>query len=324
MTFSIPLRTIGATVLLLLATIVTPISWPVLSRACAQQGASTRPAKPAGDAQAKDKAAIDTFFKSFVKVFETRDAKALAALWTSEGEYENDRGVSVHGRAELESTFAELFSRTPEVTVSLKPTALRFLSADSAIAEGTVVVQRGAADASIEANYSALVLRDAGQWRLAQLSESAGGEPSIEDLAWLIGEWQTTGDGAAKIRTTYNWSSNKKFIHATFTLEEQDLSLSGEQVIGVEPATGRLHTWTFEADGGVAEAEWSRDGDHWVLDVTGRLVDGATLIETNVLRRIDQDTLTWQSVDRTLDANEIADLPPTKVVRVKPAAGAVR
>jgi len=311
----------GAPALLLLAMIFSTTALP---QARAQQAPATRPANPAGDTQAKDKAAIDAFFNSFVKAFESRDAEALAAHWTSEGEYENDRGVSVHGRAELEQTFAELFSRTPEVTVSLKPDSLRFLSADSAIAEGTVVVQRGAADASVEANYSALVLRDAGQWRMAQLSESAGGEPSIEDLAWLIGEWQTKGDGAAEIHTTYAWAPNKKFIHARFTIKEQDLQLSGDQIIGVDPATGMLRTWTFEADGGVAESEWSRDGNHWVLDVTGSLVDGATLIQTNILRRIDQDTLTLQSVDRTLDGNEIADLPPTKVRRVKPATRAAR
>jgi hypothetical protein len=85
----------------------------------------------------------------------------------------------------------------------------------------------------------------------------------------------------------------------------------------VDPATGALHTWTFEADGGVGEADWNRDGDHWVLDAAGTSSDGRQLTETNILRRVNDDTFTWQSVDRTLDDNTIPDLPPVKVTRVK-------
>jgi len=80
-------------------------------------------------------------------------------------------------------------------------------------------------------------------------------------------------------------------------IKEKNLALSGNQVIGVDPATGLLHSWTFESDGGVGEADWSRDGDHWVLDADGTLADGRSLTETNVLRRVNEDTFTWQSVE---------------------------
>ncbi len=68
----------------------------------------------------------------------------------------------------------------------------------------------------------------------------------------------------------------------------------------------------------MGEADWSRDGDHWVLDADGTLPDGRTLTETNILRRVDDDTFTWQSVDRLLDDSELPDLAPVKVTRVKP------
>ena len=123
---------------------------------------------------------------------------------------------------------------------------------------------------------------------------------------------------SAEIETTYSWHASHKFIEAKFTIKEKDRTFSGTQVIGVDPATGALHSWTFEADGGVAEADWRRDGDHWVLDASGSLTDGTTLTETNVLRRVNDDTITWQSVERLLDDSPIADLPPVKVVRIKP------
>ena len=135
---------------------------------------------------------------------------------------------------------------------------MRFLSRDTAIGEGTVAVRRGPTQLTKAANYSALFVRDDGQWRLAQLRE-----------------------------------------------------------VSPDPATGGIRSWTIEANGGVAEADWRRDGDHWVLDSDGTLPDGRTLKQTNVLRRINNDTITWQSVDRSLGDETIPDLAPVKVTRIK-------
>jgi len=109
----------------------------------------------------------------------------------------------------------------------------------------------------------------------------------------------------------------RKFLQARFTVKEKDLTLSGNQIIGVDPATGAIHSWTFEADGGVGEGNWSLDGDHWLVDASGTLRDGRTLTETNVLRRVDADTFTWQSIERRLQDETIDDLAPVKVTRVK-------
>lgn len=279
------------------------------------------PQAASADDRAGDRAAIRAAMDSFVKTFASRDAKALAAHWTAGGEFENVEGRTMQGRATLETAFTRFFAETPEVAAEVKPETLRFLSKDTAIEEGVVRVRRGPmTEPMTNARYSALFVREDGRWLLARLSESPGGEPSIEDLGWLIGEWRSgTGQGA-EIRTVYEWAPSKKFIHARFTLREKDspLELSGSQVIGVDPATGAIHTWTFEADGGVGEADWSPDGNHWVLDVVGTMADGRTLLETNILRRIDDNTVTWQSIDRTLDDVALPDLPPVRVTRVKP------
>ena len=110
---------------------------------------------------------------------------------------------------------------------------------------------------------------------------------------------------------------NKKFIHVQFTSKATDRVLSGSQVIGLDPATGMIHSWTFEHNGGIGEADWMRDGDHWVLDAAGTLADGRALTETNVLRRVNNDTFTWQSINRSLDDVELPDSAPVKVERIK-------
>jgi uncharacterized protein (TIGR02246 family) len=268
----------------------------------------------------EDRAAVRAAMAAFVKAFESRDPKALAAQWTSGGEFHNAAGVSVRGKDTLEKAFALFFSKTPDVKAQVKPESLRFPSRDTAIEEGIVSVRRGPAEPTTKAHYRVLLVREDNRWRFAQLEESAGPPPSAEDLDWLVGEWKSIAGQGAEIHTTYSWTPNKKFLNVQFAIKEKALAaLGGHQVIGVDPETGSLHTWTFEANGGVGEADWHRDGDHWVLEATGTLSDGRTLTETNVLRRINDDTFTWQSVDRQLGDTELPDLAPVKVTRVKAA-----
>lgn len=287
---------------------------------CPGQEAKPAPAKPQPatlDARSEDRTAVREAITSFAKSFEARDAAALAAYFTADGEFQTVQGLVLRGREALERAFAGFFGQTPEVTAQVRPEALRFLSKDSAIDEGIMTIGRGLAPPAT-ARYTALLLREDGKWRLAMLSESPVLESvEIADLGWLVGRWRSTAGGGAEIQATYAWDAGKKFIRVQYALKEADLALSGAQVIGLDPATGTIHSWTFEADGGIGEADWFRDGDHWVLDAAGTLADGRGLTETNVLRRIDDDTFTWQSVNRVLGDEVLPDLPPVKVTRIK-------
>ena len=290
----------------------------IVSELCAQDSRPKAPAPPAAvDARAKDRTAIRDTLASFAKAFESRDAKQVAAYWTAEGEHQTTHGATVRGREALEKAFGEFFAVTPEVQAELQPSGLRFISKDSAIEEGMVTVRHGATEAPTHANYTAFLVREDDRWRMAILSETPSHAESISDLGWLVGDWKSTGSGGAEIRTSYSWDANKKFIHAQFSITEGERKLSGKQVIGIDPATGSIHSWTFEANGGIGEADWSRDGDHWLLDAGGTLPDGRTLKESNILRRVNDDTFTWQSTNRLFDDHEVADLPPVKVTRIK-------
>lgn len=283
----------------------------------------TKPKAPApvpataAENRTKDRTAIRDTMTSFAKAFGARDAKKLAAYWTAEGEHQTTHGATVRGREALEKGFSEFFGVTPEVLAEVQSETLRFISQDSAIEEGIVTIRKGVIEAPTHAHYRAFLVREDDRWRLALLSESAAHLVAVSDLGWLIGEWKSASAGGADIRTTYAWDANQKFIHAQFSIKEGDRTLSGKQVIGIDPATGAIHSWTFESNGGIGEADWSRDGDHWILDAAGTLPDGRTLRESNILRRVNNDTFTWQSTQRLLDDTEIADLAPVKVLRIK-------
>src|SRR5262245_47733523 len=87
--------------------------WPTSGPVLAQTEVRPRP-KNSGDAPSReDQAAIRAAMQSFIKAFDARDAKGLAAHWTAQGEYHNDQGKSAHGRDALEKGFARFFARTP-------------------------------------------------------------------------------------------------------------------------------------------------------------------------------------------------------------------
>lgn len=289
---------------------------------CSMTWGQEKPKTPpvdTSDAHTADRAAIADVFKSLSKSFAARDAQAVVAHWTTEGEYDNQAGVSLKGKEALVAAFAGFFAKTPELTSDVLAGEVRFLAKDTAVAEGKVGVQRGPAQPMTHAKYTALLVREQGKWRMAKFSESAVEESSLQELSWLEGEWKSAAGEKTEIRTVYTWSPNRKFLHVQFTIKGQDkgLTLAGQQIIGIHPATQQLHSWIFEADGGVGEGSWARDDDHWTVQANGILADGSELNQTNVLRRVNSDVFTWQSVYRSLNGDELADLPPVKVVRVK-------
>jgi uncharacterized protein (TIGR02246 family) len=267
------------------------------------------------DPHAADRAALRKTMQSFIKAFESGDAKAVAGHWTDEGEYVADDGTVIRGRAAIEKAYAEMFGASKTSNLDIDSESVRFLSRDTAVEEGHFTLRRGK-EAPTASRYSVLYVRDSGTWRMAIVREWPGEGDSLRALGWLVGKWVAKRPDA-EVHTTYEWWGNKAFLRVTFTVKEKDHTLSGFQMIGKDPATGRLRSWTFEYDGGFGAADWSRDGNKWVLDSAGVLANGSTVSATNIFTRLDDDSFTWQSIHRTADGAELPDLAPIKVMRLK-------
>jgi uncharacterized protein (TIGR02246 family) len=271
---------------------------------------------PAGkNTREADSAEIQAQADRFLRAFESGDAERVASFWTADGELIGDDGSVYQGRAAIEKAYRELFGTKGKRQAEVERESLRFPSQDTAIEEGRfqVRVDKGEPTAS---RYSILYVREGGKWLMAVVREWPAEAVSVRDLEWLIGSWVARRDDA-EVQTTYEWMWNKSFIRVEFTIRQKDRTLRGFQMIGLDPASKELRTWTFESEGGFGEATWSRDGKKWVVDSAGRLTDGSTMAATVVLTPVDQDSFTWQAVKRSLDGEEVDDLPPVKVTRVK-------
>ena len=139
---------------------------------------------------------------------------------------------------------------------------------------------------------------------------------SLRDLDWLIGTWEAK-TGESEVRTTYAWDDKKNSIRCQITIKAPGRNLNATQVILKDPRTGQLRSWMFDDDGGFGDGAWTRDGKRWVIDASGVQADGGELTAQNILTPVDKDTFTWQSTERTLDGEELPNIPPVKVTRVK-------
>jgi uncharacterized protein (TIGR02246 family) len=271
---------------------------------------------PTAEERQPDRAGVQKALDSFVQAFRKGDGKAVAAHWTAEGEYVGDDGATFRGRAALEKDYAEFFTKSPGNSLDVDVETIRFPSRDTAVVEGYFKLRKAKGAELVVSRCSFLYAREDGKWLIAIAREWPGDGTSLRDLEWLIGTWEAKRDTTV-VTTKYEWTANKSFIRCHFTITQDGKSHTGMQMIGKVPSTGVLHMWTFEDEGGIGDADLTREGKKWVHAARGATADGRVLTGTNIMTPIDADSFLWQAVERRLDDDALPDLPPIKVTRVK-------
>ena len=282
-------------------------------------GCGVLAAAPADESARKaDEVAIRKATQEFVAAFEKGEAETVAAHLTEGAEMVPDDASEIRGREAIQKACAGHFARFPQQKITLNPESLRFTSRDTAVEEGLMItsVEKGAPATH---RYSLHHVREDGKWLIAEIHEWASEATALQDLEWLIGSWQSKR-ADVEVQTTWEWLGDKAFIRGTITMRQKDQTVSGMQLIGIDPRTDEMTIWVFESDGGVTQGTCTRDDNTWIFETSGLTADGGELASTNILARIDNDTITWQPVNLTVGDEVIGDLPPVRVTRVKATA----
>lgn len=294
------------------------ISWAVVGLVSLAVGAGIT--GKAADKSNDDEAAIRQAVDAYVEAYENSDAKALAALWGPDSEYlSSSSGKRLKGRDAIEQEFARIFAAGPaklEVTVH----SIRLLTPDVATEEGEARVTAPGA-APEESTYLAIHVKRDGKWLLDSLRETELPSRStayehLQELEWLVGTW-VDADDEATVETTCQWARNKNFLTRNFKVQVGDhTDMEGTQVIGWDAGSGQIRSWVFDSDGGFSQGIWKRQGDRWIINSLGTLPDGGQATSMNILTKIDDDTLTWQTTGREVDGEILPNVEPVTVKRV--------
>jgi uncharacterized protein (TIGR02246 family) len=262
--------------------------------------------------RAADQAAVRARTQEFLKALARGDAKEMAAFWTPTGEYVLGE-LTIRGRANIQKAYAEHLKKKRPGTVTVENESVRFLSDDTGVLEGLFVVKRPNPAEATRSQVSILFVRSSGKWYFGLLRESSE-VPSLQELAWLVGTWTYPSDGA-ETRMTVEWVENKKYLLSRTARERDGQTTTATQILAVHPATGAIQSWTFESDGSLGEAVWSRDDKGWKAKVTSVTADGDKATATTLLTPVDENTFTFRSTERTVDGEPAEDIGPITVTR---------
>ena len=258
------------------------------------------------DHQAADEAAIRKAVESYVAAFNQGDAKALAAMWSPEAVYTNPlSGEQVVGREAIEQQFAGIFADEKGAKLEAKTDSIQFISPSVAVEHGTakVITAEQAAD---ETEYTAVYVKRDAQWLLDRVTEeevviTPSHYEQLKDLEWMTGNWVDQDDEATVV-TQCNWTRNNNFMIRSFTIEIRDrIDMAGMQIIGWDPATKQVRSWVFDSDGGFGQGTWKKKDNRWYIQQSGVLPDGRKSSSVNIIKYVDDNTCTVQSINRTVD-----------------------
>src|SRR3954467_4343596 len=93
-------------------------------------------AQKGGNSKARDGDAIFERAKAFAAAFDKGDAKAVADFWTEDGDYTDQSGKQLKGRAAVAKAFAGYFAENKGARLRIDSESLRFVTADVAIEDG--------------------------------------------------------------------------------------------------------------------------------------------------------------------------------------------
>jgi hypothetical protein len=92
---------------------------------------------------------------------------------------------------------------------------------------------------------------------------------------------------------------------------------SGLQIIGWNPQSNKIQSWSFTADGGNAIGVWAAIDSGWAARVNGTTGTGDVTSAVNTLKRIDDNAYAWQSTTRTIGDVSLPDTNEVVIRRVK-------
>jgi uncharacterized protein (TIGR02246 family) len=305
---------------------VQRFSEETVMRICLFAGVIALVVAPLATADGQDQAgdptdAIRARVASYVDAFNQRDVDRLAGHWAESAVYVlKDSGEQFEGRDAIRDMFAEELSADVDFVLECEIASLRLITDGVAIEDGTARLIYGNGEVD-DSTYTAIHVKQDGNWFLDSVRETDIADPAprherLRDLDWLIGEWEDRDDDSV-VRTRCEWTKNGNFITRSFTAMIRDqVDLSGTQVIGWDAAEEKVRSWTFDSDGGVGEAVWTQDGDTWTIQAKATLADGRKGSAVRVIRRIDDDTFSWEADGREVGGQLLPNIDEVMIYRV--------
>ena len=275
----------------------------------------------AGDAAVGD-AAIQKMIDAYVAAFNQRDAAAVAAHWAEQGVHVvKETGEKTEGREAIQGDFAKLSEDNPDAALAVKVESVRMVKPEVAVVEGVARVALDSDEAPSDTAFTAILLDTDGKWLIDSVHETVLPEPPtatdyLAQLEWMVGHWVDDSE-EVRVDTNVRWAANEAFLLRSYTVHrEGELEHQGTQIIAWCPKTEKIRCWMFDSDGSFGEGNWTATDDGWQIDTTLTRPDGQLAKGTQLLKIVDEDTVTVERTALEIDGQELPASEPVRIVRV--------
>lgn len=279
-------------------------------------------ARAADDAkQSPDEVAIRKAIESYTDAFNKGDAAAVANHFSETGAYIDPiTGEREVGREAIAKSLTERFALGLKPKLSVNVDSIRLLGDDVAIEEGTATIVTKKTGPEVS-TYVAIHVKKDGKWQLDSVRETLLPEPEadasspLDELSWMIGSWADKSEDAS-VETVCDWALDGAFISRSFRIAiEGQPVMAGTQIIAWDAANKRIRSWVFDSDGTFGEGVWTKEDDHWRVRANNTLADGSKATAVQIIKKIDDNSYTFESIGRQVDGELLPNVDPITIVR---------
>ncbi|MDZ4779164.1 MAG: SgcJ/EcaC family oxidoreductase [Planctomycetia bacterium] len=262
---------------------------------------------------------------AYVESFNRQDIAAVAAAWTEQASHtDRETGERTEGREAIQSDIAASFKEQPNAHLAGRVDRVRMIKPDVASVEGETTFGAGD-EAPVVNNFAAILVKQGDKWLIDSIEElplptPATSTEALQDLEWMIGSWLDDG-GESRVTTQVRWTASNAFLLRSFTIESADGTQQGTQVIGWDPRSQEIRSWSFNSDGSFGDGVWTQSGEDWLIKSSQTLSDGRAASGTYVLKRLDDNTITLELIGHEIDGEPQPAKEAVKMARA-PMLGA--
>jgi len=257
---------------------------------------------------------------AYAAAFNKGDVSAIGPHWASDAEYTDEAGTVYKGRDAIIALFRKALTDQKGTKMALTLKSVRFVRPDVALGEGTSEMTSPTGDVD-KGRFTAAWVKTDGKWLLTSAhdlpTEGDATASPVKGLEWLAGDWHTSDKDST---TTMNCRPilDKAFLQQTFVVKQGNTEMSVIMLMGFDPLTHQIKSWTFDSAGGYGEALWVRDGNQWVGNAVGVLPDGDDASSTYVVKFTDENNFSLHMRDRRVGDQPLADAEVKYVRKAKP------
>ena len=264
-----------------------------------------------------EQAIIETI-RTYIDAYNRRDAVAVADHWAENAMMlAVDTQEKLLGRDAIREDLARQFEADPKSQLEVNVTSIRLVTDTVAVEDGIATVLRDGN--AYQSTYSVVHVKQKDGWKIDSVRETDVPEksgPQLSQLSWLVGSWSDS-DEEATVESQVKWARNDKFLTMSFRVDGPDASpFEGTQIIGVDPATGKIRSWLFDSDGGIGQGSWSSHDGKWTVELKMTLPTGESASAVNVYTPVDASRYTWHSRSRIVAGQFLPDMDEVLVSRV--------